>query len=240
MRARVAIPIVAVGIAWYASVVLAVSPVVPNERGQATATPAAASPAWTAWDKVYTDAQAKRGQTVYLRECAACHADDLRGSGNAPALGGDDFLFLWENQTVGDLFERIRTLMPPDRPDSLRRETYRDIVAFLLRSNTFPAGEKDLDADAAALRQIQITMKPRAAGYVSQESLVSGQIWPARRESIPLPWSGRCDAEWRSYLNRVDSVPAGHEPSLRVRPCDHSAASDRPLDQSDVNPSNNR
>jgi cytochrome c len=27
----------------------------------------------TVWDKVYTDDQAKRGEAVYAKSCAACH-----------------------------------------------------------------------------------------------------------------------------------------------------------------------
>ena len=160
MHARVTMPIVAVGVTWWASAVLAVSPWSPHMRGQGAATPAAGNPARSVWDKVYSGAQAKRGQAMYLRECAPCHGDDLRGSGPAPALGPDDFLFLWENRTVGDLFERIRTRMPPDRPDSLPPEAYRDVVAFLLSASMFPAGEQDLDADAAGLQQIHIFAKP--------------------------------------------------------------------------------
>jgi mono/diheme cytochrome c family protein len=129
LDARAAMPIVA-GVTWWVSAALAAGPWIANMRGQGTAMSAAGTSARSVWDKVYSDAQAKRGQATYLRECAPCHGDDLRGSGPAPALGPDDFLFLWENRTVGDLFERIRTRMPPDRPDSLPPEAYRDVVAL--------------------------------------------------------------------------------------------------------------
>jgi mono/diheme cytochrome c family protein len=131
-------------------------------RAQGSA-PAAAAAARSAWDKVFSDAQAKRGQAAYLRECAPCHGDDLRGIGLAPALGPDDFLFVWENRTLGDLFDRIRTAMPPDRPGALPPESYRDIVAFLLSANQFPAGDTELDVDEAALRQVLITARPAGA-----------------------------------------------------------------------------
>lgn len=159
-HARAAMPIVIAGLMWWVSASLAASPWIANMHGQGGAIPAAGTSARSVWDKVYSDAQAQRGHAAYLRECAPCHGDDLRGSGPAPALGPDDFLFLWENRTVGDLFERIRTRMPPDRPDSLPPEAYRDVVAFLLSANMFPAGDKDLDVDAAALRQIHIVAKP--------------------------------------------------------------------------------
>ena len=49
--------------------------------------------------------------------------------------------------------------MPSDRPNSLSGPAHRDIVAFLLQANRFPSGEKELDADPDALRQILITTK---------------------------------------------------------------------------------
>jgi mono/diheme cytochrome c family protein len=118
-----------------------------------------ASPARTVWDGVYTEEQATRGQAQYTRACASCHAADLRGGSTAPSLVEESFSFQWADTTVGELFERIRTLMPSDRPNSLSSQTYRDIVAFILQANKFPAGEKELDADLDALRQILITSK---------------------------------------------------------------------------------
>jgi mono/diheme cytochrome c family protein len=120
--------------------------------------PRAAS-ALTVWDGVYNEEQARRGQTQYARACASCHAADLRGGSTAPSLVEESFSFQWADTTVGELFERIRTLMPSDRPNSLSSQTYRDIVAFILQSNKFPAGAKELDADLDALRQVLITSK---------------------------------------------------------------------------------
>lgn len=113
----------------------------------------------TVWDGVYTEEQATRGQAQYMRSCASCHAPDLRGGSTAPSLVEESFSFQWADATVGDLFERIRTLMPSDRPNSLSSQTYRDVVAFILQANKFPPGEKELDADLDALRQIAIATK---------------------------------------------------------------------------------
>jgi mono/diheme cytochrome c family protein len=130
-------------------------------RGQQTAiaTPAAPSTATpsTVWDKVYTDAQATRGKEAYMKECSACHSEDMGGSGYAPALKGDDFAFAWGEKSVGDFFERVRKLMPPDNPGSLSADMYRDIVAYVLHENKYPAGTSELPADPAALKQIKIT-----------------------------------------------------------------------------------
>jgi len=108
---------------------------------------------------MYTKQQTERGRTEYMQACASCHADDLRGKGTAPSLVGEDFAFLWDGMSVGDLFLRTRTLMPSDRPNSLPAQTYSDIVAFILQSNTFPAGEKEMGTDLDVLRQVLITTK---------------------------------------------------------------------------------
>jgi cytochrome c553 len=113
----------------------------------------------TVWDGIYTEQQAARGRTAYLQACASCHADDLRGKSTAPSLVEESFAFQWGDMSVGALLERTRTLMPLDRPNSLSSESYRDIVAFLLQSNKFPAGQDELESDPQALRQIPITMK---------------------------------------------------------------------------------
>jgi mono/diheme cytochrome c family protein len=118
-----------------------------------------AKPARTVWDGAYTVEQADRGRVLYLDVCASCHAKDLRGDSTAPSLIEESFSFQWGDTTVGELFERIRTLMPSNRPKSLSSQRYRDIVAFILQANKFPAGGQELDGDADALQQIRITTK---------------------------------------------------------------------------------
>jgi mono/diheme cytochrome c family protein len=125
-------------------------------RGQEP--PAAPS---TVWDKVYTEAQAVRGKDAYLSECSACHAEDLGGGGYAPALKGSEFAQAWVDKSVGDFFDRARRRMPPDSPGSLAPEQYRDILAFILRENKYPAGAHELSVDSAVLHTIKITAPPQ-------------------------------------------------------------------------------
>ena len=113
----------------------------------------------TVWDGVYTEEQATRGRVDYMKSCASCHAADLRGSNTAPSLVEESFAFLYGDTTVAELYGRIRRLMPSDRPNSLSSQSYRDIVSFILQSNKFPPGEKELEADPETLRQILITTK---------------------------------------------------------------------------------
>jgi cytochrome c553 len=102
----------------------------------------------TVLDGVYTVEQARRGQAGFAEACASCHRDDLGPSSTTPSLVGQSFRFLWGGETLGELFDRTRRLMPPSRPGSLSDGTYRDILAFILESNQFPPGESELGAES--------------------------------------------------------------------------------------------
>ena len=110
-------------------------------------------------DGVYTVAQAARGESGYQKNCASCHGDKLEGRGQAPALAGDEFASAWKGMTLGDLFEQMQTTMPADRPGQLSKAQNADILAYLLKFNGYPAGAKELPADAAALHKIRIDEK---------------------------------------------------------------------------------
>jgi S-disulfanyl-L-cysteine oxidoreductase SoxD len=109
------------------------------------------------WDGVYSSAQAKRGQTLYAKSCASCHHDDLQGHGPTPSLAGSEFRDRWDGQTLGDLFEKMQATMPGDHPGSLSREDNGAILAFILRSNEMPVGEKDLPTDSDSVAKIRFT-----------------------------------------------------------------------------------
>ena len=100
----------------------------------------------TTWDAVYTAEQAKRGDALYRANCALCHGDTLTGSDVAPALTGDVFNSTWEGVPLHDLYERMRTTMPENKPGSLSRVENLEVLAYLLQYGKFPAGTKELDA----------------------------------------------------------------------------------------------
>jgi S-disulfanyl-L-cysteine oxidoreductase SoxD len=108
------------------------------------------------WDGVYTAAQAQRGEGLYQTECASCHGLALNGGESAPPLSGGEFLSNWNGLTVGDLFDRIRTSMPADRPGHLTRQQTADVLGHILRVNQFPAGQTELDTRSEFLKQIRI------------------------------------------------------------------------------------
>lgn len=112
------------------------------------------------WDGVYTAAQAQRGAGLYGDGCAECHGEALEGGEMEPALEGGEFMWGWAGQSVGDLFERIRTSMPPGQPSTMSRQEKADVLAFLLAQNGVPAGEAELVGRAGALRSITFEPEP--------------------------------------------------------------------------------
>jgi S-disulfanyl-L-cysteine oxidoreductase SoxD len=108
------------------------------------------------WDGVYTADQAKQGQSFYNESCSSCHGDTLMGGESAPALAGGEFLSNWNGLTLGDLFERIRTTMPQNRPGSLSREKNAAILSYMLSVSNFPAGSTALPQQTEVLKEIKI------------------------------------------------------------------------------------
>lgn len=113
------------------------------------------------WDGVYTIEQAKRGEPLYSQFCAECHGPDLSGGEIAPGLNSSDFMANWNDLTLAQLFDRMKTSMPQNNPNSLSREQTADILAFILLKTDFPAGATELSTEPAALGAIRyLATKP--------------------------------------------------------------------------------
>lgn len=119
----------------------------------------------------YSAAQAMRGEQFFNGSCATCHIAEPKprkaGDPTDPVLAlvslvdsggiamgpihakshlaGPGFLDKWSN--VGALYKRIKYTMPGHEPAGLDDETYRDIVAYLLKTNGLPEGKHDLPMD---------------------------------------------------------------------------------------------
>jgi S-disulfanyl-L-cysteine oxidoreductase SoxD len=115
-------------------------------------------------DGIYTESQAARGAAGFQQYCAICHGASLAGLGEAPALVGAQFVADFNGLTVGDLFERIRTTMPLNTPSGLSRDQYADILAFMLKANGFPAGERELYRRSEFLNVIRFEAPAQGAG----------------------------------------------------------------------------
>ena len=99
---------------------------------------------------VYTAAQAARGSKVYETQCATCHREQ---NGVAPVLAGERFTRTFGDATLESLFTTIKTTMPRTAPGSLTDSDYVDIVAHLLRANSYPDGMNELGlADLAGIK----------------------------------------------------------------------------------------
>jgi S-disulfanyl-L-cysteine oxidoreductase SoxD len=125
-------------------------------------TPATPRPR-SVWDGVYTDEQAKRGESLYHLRCASCHGDKMTGGESAPPLAGGQFLSNWNGLTLDVLFERIRISMPSDNPAAVARPAKADILAYILSMNKFPAGKSELQYKAELMKDVMIEAgKPKS------------------------------------------------------------------------------
>jgi mono/diheme cytochrome c family protein len=116
-----------------------------------------AEPTHTVWDSVYTSAQASHGDSLYKVTCVKCHGATLSGGDEGSPLVGSAFLGNWRDLTLDQLFDKIRTSMPPDNPKSIATRDVADLVAYLLAQNQFPAGVKVLTDSVGQLKDIKIT-----------------------------------------------------------------------------------
>ncbi|MFO1249061.1 MAG: cytochrome c [Alphaproteobacteria bacterium] len=119
---------------------------------------AGAAQARTIWDGAYTEAQADRGHTAYMQNCARCHGESLMGMFEIPPLVGRIIPY-YSGSNLSVFLDYISTAMPLGRPGSLSPATNADIMAYILKVNEAPAGSKELTADSA--KAIKFTPRPR-------------------------------------------------------------------------------
>ena len=97
---------------------------------------------------VFTDIQAKRGQQVYAGTCQSCHTPTSHQ--------GAMFTQNWDRHPLSDLFIYVSQKMPQDNPGILDPNDAADVVAFLLKVYSMPAGNVELAPDTVAMKQILI------------------------------------------------------------------------------------
>jgi mono/diheme cytochrome c family protein len=119
----------------------------------------------SAWDGVFTDLQADRGEREYGRTCSHCHGLALEGDGarEIPTLLSDPFMRHWRGRTVQALFDTLMRSMPADDRGSLTPRATADMIAYLLRINGAPAGQTPLPSERDALVAVVIDEKPSGA-----------------------------------------------------------------------------
>jgi mono/diheme cytochrome c family protein len=120
---------------------------------------ASAQPATAQRRASFTTVQADRGRDAYTSSCADCHGANLDdGEFGGPPLKGAAFRAKWFGfgNSIGTLFAYAVEAMPPDRAGRLPRETYADLVAYLLSVNGITPGDHDLPADLSVLNTLSI------------------------------------------------------------------------------------
>ncbi|MGE0702678.1 MAG: hypothetical protein AB7P22_01950 [Vicinamibacterales bacterium] len=111
-----------------------------------TPAPAEAPPAAAASAGVFTSLQARRGEGFFDAVCTSCH---VRSD-----FSGPQFMSSWGGASAGELFMFISTTMPQDNPASLALQEYADILAYLMRLNGMPAGDRELPGNQDTLNGI--------------------------------------------------------------------------------------
>lgn len=116
-----------------------------------TQAPARAPDVKTTRGRVYSAAQAARGEQTYMNMCVSCHP---------PSTYKGAVFLNWQGRSLGNLLTYLIEKMPKSNPGSLSRKEYTQVVAYLLKLNGMPAGRADLPADPATLRGITIDLQP--------------------------------------------------------------------------------
>jgi mono/diheme cytochrome c family protein len=110
---------------------------------------------------VFTEEQAERGRQTYVANCGSCHGPRLVPSNeDYPALVGPAFAYSWHGQSLAERFERVYFTMPYNAPESLTDDQVSDLLAFILMTNGYPAGEAELATDLDTLGTIVIDPLP--------------------------------------------------------------------------------
>jgi len=105
---------------------------------------------------IYTDAQAKRGESIFQKSCVTCHSQ----GGFGPPLRGGAFWSSWDGKPARSLYSTIISSMPPDDPGSLNEKNVVDTVAYIFRMNGILAGDKEIKT-ATDLNGIDLKRPPR-------------------------------------------------------------------------------
>lgn len=176
---------------------------------RAAAPQAPGQPQRTVADGVYTDAQRTRGQQIYATECSDCHSADLTGGDNAPSLSGFEFVAAWKGTTVGELFEKVRT-MPPTSPGKLSPQQSADVLAYILSKNNFRAGASELAGDVAALKSIQFEGGQASAAAIPEpnRSVLDGVYTDEQSKRGQATYAEACATCHAAGLTGADVVPA--------------------------------
>jgi mono/diheme cytochrome c family protein len=134
---------------------------------------------------VYTSAQAARGAKLFESHCTTCHREP---GGTAPVLAGERFTKTFSDATLQTVFTTIKTTMPRQAPGSLSDAEYVDVVAHLLKINSYADGMNELAVtDLAAIKipgqtgSLDFALV-QVVGCLAQ----NGRVWTLSRATEPI------------------------------------------------------
>lgn len=127
--------------------------VLTSARAAGAQAPVPAQDPKTILDRVFSVAQADKGEARFKQSCSGCHTP--------LEFAEPRFSARWEGQTLGDIFDFMIAAMPENDPGGLKLEEYANLLAFFLGQSGYPVGYDDLPPDAAVLKTIQIVPQPK-------------------------------------------------------------------------------
>lgn len=104
-------------------------------------------------DRIYSVAQADRGEQRFRQSCSSCHTPN--------DFAGGAFADRWSGQTMAEVFEYVSVSMPENDPGGLKPEEYANVLAYILHMNGYPVGNDDMPADTAALKKFEVVPNPK-------------------------------------------------------------------------------
>ena len=137
----------------------------------------------------FTFSQAASGELAYGQSCERCHGADLQGGEFAPPLLGSGFVSHWAGQSLGSLFSRMKTTMPPGDAGTLSDQSYIAIIAYILETYGVQASTAALPAHLEDLDSLKLppedVLEPytRAGGNALVEN-VKLPAWPKRANPL--------------------------------------------------------
>ena len=104
-------------------------------------------------DRIYSVAQADRGEQRFKTSCSSCHTPG--------EFVGGAFADRWSGQTMGDVFDFVSNTMPENDPGGLKPDEYASVLAYILRINGYPVGAEDMPASKDALKPFEVVSNPK-------------------------------------------------------------------------------
>jgi len=100
---------------------------------------------------LYTKAQAKHGKKIFAEHCQKCHGKNMQGT-SAPPNGGRAFLKKADalGWSMADMRRVVVDSMPMNNPGTLSAEQYSAVLAYLLATDCYPAGDDAFPTEATA------------------------------------------------------------------------------------------